>query len=140
MNTLDQHRASHAWNAVSTFARVYIRVENGKKVRDPAAKKYGTHVRKLPSRIMASGLGQALAFLVAKGECPELLSALGDWTLDKRKNPESKEESPAPEALLRHIVNGTSDDLRFATAEALAYLQWLVRFAEAEGLTDSEGE
>ena len=27
--------------------------------------------------------------------------------------------------------------LRFATAECLAYLQWVVRFADAQGLTDS---
>ena len=30
------------------------------------------------------------------------------------------------------IVHGSSDDLRFATAEALAYLTWLVRFTDAE--------
>ena len=41
--------------------------------------------------------------------------------------------------LLERIVKGNSDFLRRATDEVLAYLVWLKRFAEAEGLTD-EGE
>ena len=110
--------------------------EPGKKVRDEAAKKYGTQVRKLPTRIIASGLGQALAFLVAKGECPDLLCALADWVLLKRKDADNKAPSPPADALLRAVVDGSCDDLRRHTGEALAYLQWLVRFAEAEGLTD----
>jgi CRISPR-associated protein Cmr5 len=89
---------------------------------------------------MASGLGQALAFLLAKDECPDLLQSLGDWILDKRLDCDSKHPPLPSNALLKHVVDGSSDDLRRATAEALAYLQWLVRFAEAEGLTDNSGE
>jgi CRISPR-associated protein Cmr5 len=135
--TLDQRRARHAWEAVKSFAAAHPKnEEGGKRVRDEKAKKYGTQARKLPSRIMASGLGQALAFLLAKGDCPELLSSLADWVLDKRKSADSRQPAPAPDQLLVWVVKGSSDDLRLATAEALAYLQWLIRFAEAEGLTD----
>jgi CRISPR-associated protein Cmr5 len=39
---------------------------------------------------------------------------------------------------LERIVQGNSDFLRRATDEVLAYLLWLNRFAEAEGLTEGE--
>lgn len=122
--TLEQRRAKHAWEAI----------QRAKQVKDP--KKYGGQAKKLPMRIMASGLGQALAFLKAKGYAPELLVGIGDWVLDKRANPESKKPMPQDDALLKAIVNGESDSLRRATDETLAYLQWLNRFAEAEGLTE----
>jgi len=126
--TLDQRRAKHAWEAVQA----------AKKCDDP--KKFGGQAKKLPTRIMASGLGHALAFLHAKKYAPGLLKAIGDWVLDKRANPHSGEPAPGEDALIRAIVvEGTSDFLRRATDEVLAYLVWLNRFAEAEGLTEEVG-
>jgi CRISPR-associated protein Cmr5 len=122
--TLDQRRASHAWRAV----------QGAKKCKDP--KKFGGQAKSLPTRIMASGLGQALAFLKAKDYAPELLKAIADWVLDKRSNEKSTKPEPADDALIQAIIGGSSDFLRRATDEALAYLQWLNRFAEAEGLTE----
>jgi CRISPR-associated protein Cmr5 len=87
-------------------------------------------------RIMAAGLGQALAFLLAKKYAPALLEAIGDWVLDKRANPDSQQPPPKPDALIQQIINGDSNFLRWATDETLAYLRWLVRFADAAGLTD----
>ena len=75
---------------------------------------------------MASGLGQALAFLKAKDYTPDLLEALGDWVLKKRTQT----------ALLEAVITGTADTLRQYTAETLAYLQWLNRFCEANNLTE----
>ncbi len=124
--TLDQRRALHAWNAV-------VEIKNSYK-----GKKFGGQAKKLPMRIMASGLGQALALLKAKDYSPDLLRALGDWVLDKRHNPKSSNQLPTDDALLRRIIEGDSDSLRRDTDEALSYLQWLNRFAEAEGLTDDE--
>ena len=40
--------------------------------------------------------------------------------------------------MITAIVHGTSDKLRLMTDEALAYLQWLNRFAEARGLTEGD--
>ena len=125
--TLDQRRAAHAWEAV----------QEAKRERD---KEFKGQAKKLPTRIIAAGLGQALAFLHAKGYSPLLLRVLSDWVLDKRRKPESRAERPADNALIQHILNGTSEELRLATGETLAYLQWLTRFADAEGLTDEEGE
>jgi CRISPR-associated protein Cmr5 len=119
--TPDQLRAKHAW-------------ETAQRVLDPKnridGKVFGGAAKKLPVRIMASGLGQALAFLHAKGKTPALLDALGDWVL---KDPESKD-------LLAAVINGTTDSLRQHTVETLAYLQWLNRFCEANHLTDDAEE
>jgi hypothetical protein len=42
------------------------------------------------------------------------------------------------ERLVVRILKGDADFQRYATAECLAYLQWLVRFADAAGLTDAQ--
>jgi CRISPR-associated protein Cmr5 len=87
---------------------------------------------------MASGLGQALAFLKAKDYAPQLLREIGDWVLDKRADPASAKPKPSDDALIRKIIESDSDFLRRATDETLAYLQWLNRFAEAEAPPEGE--
>jgi CRISPR-associated protein Cmr5 len=125
--TLDQRRACHAWNAVQQ-----AKSKQGHH-QDQEPKKFGGQAKKLPIRIMAAGLGHALAFLKAKGYAPGLLAELNDWT--KVRLPRAPGD---PQDLLERIVQGDSDFLRRATDEVLAYLVWLNRFAEAEGLTGSE--
>lgn len=132
--TTDQSRSAHAWNEIQ---HVLQRFDNKDQ-----QKEYGREAKKLPTRIIASGLGQALAFLdakaKAKGDKPKqhllrLHTGLASWTNERpisMSNPESLTES---------ILNGDTDFLRRATDEALAYLQWLVRFADAHDLTDDEG-
>jgi len=125
--TLDQRRAKHAWDAVQ---RAKNRQGEYQK-QDP--KKFGGQAKKLPTRIMAAGLGQALAFLKAKDYAPGLLAELSDW-IQLRMPPAESE----PKDLMERIVRGDSDFLRRATDEVLAYLVWLKRFAEAEGLTEGD--
>ncbi len=125
--TLDQRRANHAWNAVQQAKQKQGHHEK----QDP--KKFGGQVKKLPTRILAAGLGQALAFLKAKDYAPGLLAEVSDW-INTRIPPRQKESND----LLERIVQGNSDFLRRATDEVLAYLLWLNRFAEAEGLTEGE--
>src|SRR5262249_55921261 len=129
--SLDQQRANHAWHAVQ---RVLEKHKNDRE----KAKKVGGQARKLPTRIIASGLGQALAFLKAKDYAPDLLIALSDWVLNKPKDPAGTKPLPEDKALLLKIIQGDADFLRRATDEALAYLMWLTRFAEAEKLTETE--
>jgi len=126
--TLDQCRAKHAWDAVQGAKDR----QGDHRNQDP--KKFGGQARKLPTRIMVSGLGQALAFLKAKKYAPGLLAELSNW-IQLRMPPAERE----PKDLLERILRGDSDFLRRATDEVLAYLVWLNRFAEAEGLTE-EGE
>ena len=125
--TLDQLRANHAWEAV----------QRAKAERGPHAaqtpKKFGGQGKKLPIRIMASGLGQSLAFLKAKKGAPGLVTELSDWVAMRIK-PRPGEATD----LLERIIKGDSDFLRRSTDEVLAYLQWLTRFAEAEGLTEDD--
>ncbi|MCR4413891.1 MAG: type III-B CRISPR module-associated protein Cmr5 [Thermoguttaceae bacterium] len=134
--TLDQRRASHAWDVIRDILTQYpptIVKENGKEKKVPheQAKKFGGQAKKLPTRIMAAGLGQALAFLKAKAYAPGLLAALTEW-MTERIPPRQGE----PGDLVERIVKGDSDFLRRASGEVLAYLVWLNRFAEAEGLTE----
>jgi len=127
--TLDQKRASHAWEAV-------LRAESqaGDHQRQ-SPKKFGGQAKKLPVRIMASGLGQALAFLKAKDYAPGLVAELSAWIAERvpTRGNESRD-------LLERIIKGDSDFLRRATDEVLAYLSWLNRFAEAKGLTEGDQE
>jgi CRISPR-associated protein Cmr5 len=132
--TQDQKRARHAWDVV---------VDINARVKDEKQRKeFGTQAKKLPVRILTSGLGQALAFLEAKKKDGDkekpgfarLLRALDGWM--------AKQHPPADgvERLVVRIINGDAEFLRYATAECLAYLLWLVRFAEAEGLVDLKTE
>jgi CRISPR-associated protein Cmr5 len=125
--TLEQRRAKHAWDAV----RRAKQQEGEHQNQNP--KRFGGQARKLPTRIMAAGLGQALAFLKAKDYAPGLLAELSDW-VQLRMAPAANE----PQDLLERILIRDSDFLRRATDEVLAYLVWLNRFAEAEGLTEGE--
>ena len=118
--TLDQRRARHAWEAVQSIA---------------ATKSKGDYIgeaKKLPARIMAAGLGPALAFIKAKAAktkpaLEQLHEDLTDWVIKQRPM-----AAPAPKSLLESIVKGDTNFLRRATDETLAYLQWLNRFAESE--------
>jgi CRISPR-associated protein Cmr5 len=127
--TIDQRRAEHAWKTV----------ELALKIRDQKdQKKFGGQAKKLPARVVTSGLGQALAFLKAKNYAPLLLQRIADWVLNKRQDPKSERLEPGDDALLQRIVQGDSDFLRRATDEVLAYILWVNRFAEANGLSEDE--
>lgn len=123
--TLDQKRAAHAWKAI------------GELGRGEDAKEYAREAKKLPVRIMAAGLGQGLVFIAAKaGKKPKLkklISDLSDWVLGQRGLASGQGGD-----LLKRIIDGDSIFLRRATDETLAYLQWLNRFSESEGLTDED--
>jgi CRISPR type III-B/RAMP module-associated protein Cmr5 len=132
--TLDQHRAAHAWQAAET-----AQTSLGEK----AKKEFGTPAKKLGPRILTAGLGPAVQFLVAKSEAPKLAEALQGWLLEAGPTRTARQPRSAPGsvpglALIADIINGDSDRLRWLTAEALAYLAWLARFCEARGLTEDE--
>jgi len=130
--TLDQRRARHAWEAILSFAKD----KNGQRDYGDDAKEYAREAHKLPTHIMAAGLGQALAFILAKAKdkkpnLRQLHEHITDWVIKQRPMTAKK-----PDSLVESIIEGDSDFLRRATDEVLAYLQWLNRFAEAEGLGD----
>ncbi len=120
--TKEQQRAKMAWVAVQEVDRKSPDVK----------KKYRGLVLKLPVMILTNGLGQALAFLKSKGKDKaddphEIVYAhLQDWLF--REIPWASASQPR---LIERIFNTTSETYRQATAEALSYLHWLRRFAEA---------
>ncbi len=126
--TLDQRRAERALRDVDSV----------NKLDDKLKEKYSNWARKTPANVQSSGLGQILAFLLAKagpeggrdGHKPEKRAArmlyqhISAWVMGEVE-PDSKDD------LLKWAVSHTSPDYRRATAEAMAYLNWLKRFAEA---------
>jgi CRISPR-associated protein Cmr5 len=122
--TLEQQRAEQAWECVD---------EVTSKSQD-FKKKYGSLARKVPTLILTNGLGQTLAFLKAKGkndpadEHTVLFRHLSRWVLSQ-----VAPSSPATNGdLLQWVLQNDSASYRRATVEALAFLTWLKRFAEAE--------
>lgn len=129
--SLEQRRSKFAW----------VCIESQKNGDDKLSGDYASEAKKLPVRIMTSGLGQALAFLHAKRQkkpgVEQLLVDLSHWVLVERQRPDPMGAflpKRNPPDLLRSIVEGDSLHLRRATAETLAFLVWLNRFSEGAGL------
>jgi len=115
--SLEQKRAAAAWAFV-----VDVR-DNHKSYRGD----YGSLARSVPTDIQMNGLGQMLAFWRAKGKDyhKKIYADLSMWL--QTRIPESK-----PDVLEWVMQKANTNDYRRATAEAMVFLQWLKRFAEAE--------
>lgn len=124
--TLEQKRADFAWQKI-------------KQVDAAIQEEYGSLVKKAPADIQTNGLGQTIAFWRAKGyekghpkdngrnAHAQLLAHLTEWL----KSPDALGLST--DDLVEWVSKTASvDDYRRATAEAIAFLVWLKRFAEAE--------
>ncbi len=116
IRTLEQERAKRAWECVQQVKG------------EPFAGDYRTIAVKAPSLILTNGLGQTLAFLHSKRERDShrlLYKHLSEWVAQKL--------GVQGNDVLQWIAeDATVDQYRRATTEALAFLQWLKRFAEAE--------
>ena len=99
--------------------------------------------------VLTNGLGQTLAFLLSKAKRydpsarrkPEarahdlLYTHLSRWVLEQLRVGVGQGQGD----LLEWVLSTDSAGYRRATAEALAYLNWLKRFAEAK-LPTEEGD
>jgi CRISPR-associated protein Cmr5 len=125
--TTEQRRAAKAWQDV----------EQAQKTLKQKQGDYKSLVRSIVADILNHGLGQVLAFLRAKGyengkpkknDDPHamLYQHLNDWVCSEMGWDNTD--------LLRKLTEGgaTTAHYRRATVEAMAYLEWLKRFAEAE--------
>jgi len=129
--TLEQKRAELAWDSVQFIKR---------QPKDEVKKKYSGLAHKAPADIQTNGLGQTLAFWRAK-------------STPKKKGEESAENIAHREILahIRAFLNSefsmhlSEEDIvewiakrsktgeyRRATAEVIAFLVWLKRFAESD--------
>lgn len=115
LRTIEQERALFAYNEIDEVER-------------SGNKDYKSLVRGFASMILQNGLGQALAFLRAKGKSNQsdhhniLYRHINEWL--------KKDESNFD--ILNKIVNGQNEIYRLYTKETLAFLVWLKKFAEAE--------
>lgn len=128
----EQERAKAAWACVDN-----VRKNGRNKDGESFADKYGSLAQSAPADLQMNGLGQTLAFWRAKGyekgnpkkgdnEHAHLLADVSKWVGKQIKGDENLE-------LLEWIIKeANTNDYRQATAEAMAFLQWLKRFAEAE--------
>lgn len=115
-----QDRAAHAWECIN-------KVKPTKE-----SKEYKSLVRNAGADIMMNGLGQTVAFWRAKGKAEHkaIYTHLNEWL-------KKKLGLKLDVHLWIMDQQTSSDEYRHATREALEYLIWLKRFAEAE-LADAD--
>jgi len=119
--SLEQKRASQAFEEVS-----WVKVQRDKEW----AKSYRSLVEGLPPMILSNGLGQSLAYLLGRAEGdqkrPEsyICSRLEKWVMGEVRG-------LSGQGLLQALMEADIATYRRAQLEALAYLQWVKRFAQA---------
>lgn len=138
--SLEQERAKRAWECIEKVVRRNEELDDKKRY----AKEYSSLARSAPADIQANGLGQTLAFWRAKGyeqgrpksdnAHAELLAHVSAWL----SHPDVKILADGEDVMKWVAEEASTDTYRRATAEAIAFLIWLRRFAEAE-LAKKEG-
>ncbi|HZR74779.1 type III-B CRISPR module-associated protein Cmr5 [Bradyrhizobium sp.] len=124
--TLEQKRAKHALDQVKAL------------LKDKPGN-YLSYVNALPAAILMNGLGQALATERAASDPAhhQLAQHVSDWLLSPEAHtryatPASDEAKlDATQRLLGRIVAGDQDAYLWAQTEAIAYVTWLKKFANA---------
>ncbi|MGB9887671.1 MAG: type III-B CRISPR module-associated protein Cmr5 [Moorellales bacterium] len=123
--TLDQLRARHALESIRTVERSLTRAEDRRA--------FVSKVESLPAGVLANGLGQALAILLAQANNDSatppgmIYGILQEWLC--RDDPRAPYRGAA--SLVDALVNGSRTAYIWAQEETLAYLKWLKTFAVA---------
>jgi len=122
--TLEQKRAALAWDKVKEI--------EGKD--ETLQKEYRSAVLKAPAMIMTNGLGPTLAFLRSRKEGNKekaediLHKHISAWL----KSPDAPISwTSTKDDIMERIVEEDSIVYRQATQEALMFITWLKRFAQA---------
>lgn len=132
--TLEQGRADFAFTCAQ-YAK--------DKLPEKTAKEYKAYVKKMPMLIKTNGLGAALAFAFAKG-CKGgkadktkawglLYAQIEEWLKKDHKQLLGFDSN----RLIAQLLKEQSATYRAATIEIIAFLTWLLRFAD--GLIAGEG-
>ena len=112
MPGIDENRAAEAWEFVG-------------EVKNDEKQEYEAQVKKLPSHIMANGLGQTLAFLYTKKKAHKrLLRQCGRYLKERGIIGNAQDE----EAVIQAVVELDEDRYHQATDEILRMADWLRRF------------
>ncbi|MBC7319182.1 type III-B CRISPR module-associated protein Cmr5 [bacterium] len=123
INKLEKGRAEFAYECMMKIVNT---TDEKKK------KEYRSYIRRLPTMILTNGLGQALAFVVAKSEngnaykliYKQLTNYMKSKYITKIQMPQDEKE------FLKWVISCDSQTYRYITQEILAFLNWLKRFAE----------
>lgn len=119
MQSIEGGRASYAYEQVRKVSQSMRNKEEFKL--------YTSYLQRLPGMIKVNGLGQAIAFYISKysgSNHESITQAISDWVLAK---PELELGGNKP--FMEIIVSLNSDKYRRVTAEVLALLKWMIRFA-----------
>ncbi len=121
-----QKRAEHALGRIEA-------------IREDDYGNYASYVKALPARIIMNGLGQALAMERASGKKDKghelLYQHMDSWLRTGWEHSPYQQNAD----ILAAIVTGSEADYIRTQGEAMAYLEWLKKFAAAF-LKDQEGE
>jgi CRISPR-associated protein Cmr5 len=124
MQTLQQERAKHALGKVQSW----VALNDGAKLK--------ARTSELPFMVHANGLGQAAAFFKSKKNkdgYDVVLLALQSWLAEPNRPFAGKTD------LMQAIVDTDLSTYRLAQAEAMAYMDWVKKFASAYLDTDKKG-
>lgn len=121
MKNLEQIRAKNAFEAANNKAKYeFAGVNGGKAV-----------AKKIPTQIRENGFLGAMAFAIETGKgYKAVFEAIIEHLADVKCNFGIAET--APENFFRELSQKDADVLRTVTAEAMAYLNYLRRFAKGE--------
>lgn len=129
--SLAQRRAAHA------LKRIEAHRDRNKGNPKPDYGNYVSYTQSLPATILMNGLGQACATLLSKAEDdlekPHglLYGDLQDWLCGSDPAAPYRNVQGGDKRLIEAIVRGSEHQYLHAQAEALAYLVWLKKFANA---------
>jgi len=118
--TLSQERADFALKVIKKYEKEHN------------AREYSSIIKRLPAMILQNGLGQSIAFLLAKSKDNKgnpqpqgfVYQDLSKWIIDRVYKEPSK-------GLIDHIISNNSRKYQQAQYEALALLNWMKKFADA---------
>lgn len=113
--TIDQRRAKHALETAT-------KVKGGKS----ALEEFVKDCKRAAVQLRTCGLGTTVAYMLGKKRAPELLKGLAGWLHTYKLT-----RMDTPEKLIDAFVHSSVAECRHMTQEALAYVQWVVRLAEA---------
>lgn len=126
MNNLDQLRAANALDALKKYPQL-----QKKKQHDDQDAQGGDQLTGFPALIVNNGLLATIAFSQTKGRDSDhvcICHAIAEH-LNARRLLDAAGDA---QFMADELARGDSTKLRLCTAEALAYLNYLRRFAKAE--------
>lgn len=128
LQTVEQKRANYAYEK--------IKAVKGKKFE----KKFSSLIGRLATLILTNGLGNTIAFLLAKGkeEHHEVVYILSEWLINNselgKKNIkiDSLNKKENQEQIINSLITkATVEEYIYYTEESLRLTNWLRRFSDA---------